>query len=92
MSDFEGQREENYGSYTPRSILWYQIVSVQQVWTPREYPPGFGQTYAAVAKDGAGNWLFGENTYKLHVDADVPAKHFWSLAIYDVETRSFIPT
>ncbi len=92
MSDFEGQREENYGAYTPRSILWYQIVSVQQVWTPREYPPGFGQTYAAIAKDRDSNWFFGENTYKLHVDADVPAKHFWSLAIYDVETRSFIET
>ena len=92
MSDFDNQREENYGSYTPRSILWYQIVSVQQVWTPREYPPGFGQTYAAIAKDGDSNWLFGENTYRLHVNADVPAKHFWSLAIYDVETRSFIET
>lgn len=92
MSDFEGQKEENYGAYTPRSILWYQVVSSQKVWTPREYPPGFGQTYAGVAKDGDGGWLFGENHYKLHVNPEVPAKHFWSLAIYDVETRSFIET
>ena len=92
MSDFEGQREDNYGAFTPRTILWYQIVCAQKVWTPREYPPGFGQAYAGVAKDGEGGWLFGENTYKLHVNPDVPAKHFWSLAIYDVETRSFIET
>ena len=92
MSDFEGQREENYGAFTPRSILWYQVVCAQTVWTPREYPPGFGQTYAGIAKDKDGDWLFGEQHYKLHVNPDVPAKHFWSVAIYDVKTRSFIET
>ncbi len=92
MSDFEGQREDNYGAFTARSILWDQVVSAQKVWTPREYPPGFGQAYAGVAKDKDGDWLFGERHYRLRVNADVPAKHFWSLSIYDVATRSFIET
>ena len=92
QSDFEGQREDNYGSFTARSILWYQVVGSQKVWTPREYPPGFGQDYAGIAKDADGDWLFGERHYRMRVNADAPAKHFWSMAIYDVATRSFIET
>ena len=92
ISEIDTQEEATYGAFQARSILWYQVVSAQQVWSPREYPPGFGQTYAAAAKDADGNWLFGEKHYRLHVNADVPAKEFWSMAIYDVETRSFIET
>ena len=32
-------------------------------------------------------FLMGENTYKLVMPANVPAKDFWSLTIYDAETR-----
>ena len=55
QSDFEGQREDNCGSFTARSILWYQVASAQKVWTPREYLPAFGQSYAGIAKDKDGN-------------------------------------
>jgi hypothetical protein len=40
--------------------------------------------------DARGQPLRGENTYRLHVPADVPAKQFWSFTIYDRESSSFI--
>ena len=39
-------------------------------------------------KDKDGNWLDGAKTYRLHVPANVPAKQFWSITVYDNLTRS----
>jgi hypothetical protein len=48
---------------------------------------GFGQAYLETSKDRAGEWLVGRKSYHLHVPPNVPAKQFWSLALYDVTTR-----
>jgi hypothetical protein len=32
----------------------------------------------------------GSNTYKLHVPPNAPAKDFWSISLYDSETRSLV--
>lgn len=40
--------------------------------------------------DSKGRELRGENTYRLHVPADVPARQFWALTIYDRETSGLI--
>jgi len=53
---------------------------------------GAGSQYMSAAKDKDGAWLSGGKTYRLHVPADVPAKEFWSLTVYDVMTRSMIKT
>jgi hypothetical protein len=49
-----------------------------------------GQAYIGTSTDKDGHWLAGENTYRLHVPADVPAKLFWSVTAYDTDTRCFI--
>jgi len=54
--------------------------------------PGTGSQYAVSAHDGKGQWLDGERNYRLHIDAGVPAKDFWSLVIYDPQTRSLLQT
>jgi len=46
--------------------------------------------YLATFFDGSGRVLTGENTYRLHVPANVPAKQFWALTVYDSETAAFI--
>jgi hypothetical protein len=63
---------------------------------------GFFNFYAPPAKldastfyldtfhDAQGQRLRGENTYRLHVPANVPAKQFWAFTVYDDETSSFI--
>jgi hypothetical protein len=43
-------------------------------------------------RDKDGNWLDGGKTYTLSVPEPVPARLFWSVTIYDPETRSQIAT
>lgn len=49
--------------------------------------PGVGQAYLGAYKDSEGQWLDGSKIYKLHVPPNAPMKQFWSVTVYDVETR-----
>jgi len=53
---------------------------------------GKGSQYAAVDKDKDGNFLYGDKNYKLTIPANVPAKDFWSVVVYDPQTRSELQT
>lgn len=52
---------------------------------------GLGAKYAGSYKDSEGNYLTGENTYKITIPANVPAKLFWSLTAYDFNTAAGLP-
>lgn len=49
---------------------------------------GKGSQYIRSARDAKGEWLDGSNTYRLNVPADAPVELFWSVTVYDFETRS----
>lgn len=49
---------------------------------------GLGAKYAGAYKDSEGNFLTGENTYRIDLPPNPPAKLFWSLTLYDAETAS----
>lgn len=51
---------------------------------------GAGQAYIGAYKDSEGKWLDGSDNYKLHVPANPPAKRFWSVTLYDVDTRCIV--
>lgn len=53
---------------------------------------GRGSQYAVATVDKNGNYLDGSKTYKLHIPANVPAKNFWSVVVYDPQTRSELQT
>ena len=53
---------------------------------------GRGSQYAFAARDKNGDYLYGEKNYKLNIPANVPAKDFWSVVIYDPQTRSELQT
>jgi len=53
---------------------------------------GKGSQYAFTARDENGDYLYGDRNYKLHIPANVPAKDFWSVVIYDPQTRSELQT
>ena len=53
---------------------------------------GGGSQYAAAATDKAGNYLDGAKTYRLKIPANAPAKDFWSVVVYDPQTRSELQT
>ena len=54
--------------------------------------PGAGSLYWLGVRDSAGGYLYGDKTYKLTVPLPAPAKLFWSVTVYDAETRSEIQT
>ncbi len=49
---------------------------------------GLGAKYAGAYKDSDGNYLVGDNTYKITIPGNVPAKLFWSLTAYDFDTAA----
>ncbi len=54
--------------------------------------PGVGSQYAFNNRDTEGNYLDGSKSYKLNIPANVPAKNFWSVVVYDPQTRSELQT
>ena len=53
---------------------------------------GKGSQYAIAAFDADKNYFDGSKTYKLHLPPNVPAKTFWSVVLYDTQTRSELQT
>lgn len=53
---------------------------------------GIGSQYALASSDSNGRYLKGDRQYKLTLPANVPAKDFWSLVVYDPQTRSMLQT
>jgi hypothetical protein len=53
---------------------------------------GLGSQYAVNYADGSGNPFDGAKTYRMNVPATAPAKDFWSVVLYDPQTRSELQT
>jgi hypothetical protein len=49
---------------------------------------GVGAKYAGAYKDSNGDYLVGGHTYKLTLPANIPAKLFWSVTVYDASTAA----
>ena len=54
--------------------------------------PGVGSQYAYTEHDSTGEYLDGAKAYQLTIPPDVPAKDFWSVVVYDPQTRSELQT
>lgn len=50
--------------------------------------PGRGAKYMIAFTDADGTPLTGDNDYRLHLPADIPAANFWSLTLYEAENGS----
>jgi len=53
---------------------------------------GAGSQYAITEHDAAGRYLDGGKTYRLHLPPNIPIKDFWSVVVYDTQTRSMLQT
>lgn len=78
----------NYEEIDSRAGLYYQAAGASKKGLLDIV--GAGSKYAGDFKDKDGNWLMGNNNYKLTVPANPPVKDFWSIVVYDAITRSMI--
>ena len=71
--------------------LFFYIATVNTPAMVKEMI-GVGSQYALNALDTEGAYLEGSENYKLNIPKDVPAKDFWSVVVYDPQTRSELQT
>jgi hypothetical protein len=79
---------EFYTQLDERAAWFYEATTTSKGMVTKT--PGVGQVYLGSYKDKDGNWLDGANTYRLHVPPNAPVKQFWSLTVYEVDTRSLV--
>lgn len=83
-------QERFWRNLEARTNYYFQASLAQPAMKERRI--GAGSQYLRSARDATGAWLDGSNTYKLNVPADPPAELFWSITLYDFETRSQVLT
>jgi hypothetical protein len=80
----------NYVDLEAREVWFYQAIGASPAMFRRQ--AGGGSLYWLGLRDNNDAYLDGGKTYKLTVPQPVPARLFWSVTVYDAETRSQIST
>ncbi|WP_208860827.1 DUF1254 domain-containing protein [Streptomyces griseoflavus] len=73
-----------------RSWWWYLGVGISPAFTAPL--PGVGSQYVFSLADQEGRALDGGRHYRLVLPPDIPAARFWSVTVYDNQTRSMLDT
>jgi hypothetical protein len=84
------QEDTNYTQIDQRASWFYEAIGNSTGMQGRVL--GFGQAYLETSKDKAGNWLLGAKNYRIHIPANVPARQFWSITLYDNVLRNPVIT
>jgi hypothetical protein len=80
----------SYRDLDARTKWFYQAMVESPAMFRRD--PQAGSLYWLGLRDSSGAYLDGSKTYKLTVPLPVPGKLFWSVTVYDPDTRSEIQT
>jgi hypothetical protein len=80
----------NYADLYARDKWFYQAIGASPAMFKRD--PSAGSLYWLGLRDNTGATLDGGKSYKLSVPQPVPGKLFWSVTVYDTETRSQVLT
>jgi len=80
--------DEFWNLLDQRSAWFYEAYSAAPSMAPKR--PGPSSAYLGAYQDKRGHWLDGGRSYRLRVPANPPMKLFWSVTLYDVETRSLL--
>jgi len=82
------QRSENYEQIDERLHWFFGAIYMTPAMALKKAGPG--SQYIQTFTDSDHNWINGSNSYKMTLPANVPAKDFWSITLYDAQTRSLV--
>jgi hypothetical protein len=77
-----------YSEVDERAGYFYSALGVTKAMLSKT--PGVGQAFLGSFRDKEGHAFDGAKSYRLHVPPNPPAKQFWSVTLYDVDTRSIV--
>lgn len=78
----------DYSQLDERAAYTYEAIALSKAMVSQT--PGVGQAYIGSYRDRMGHAFDGAKGYRLHVPPNPPAKQFWSVTLYDVDTRAII--
>jgi hypothetical protein len=73
-----------------RSFFFFYATGITPAMNTKTV--GVGSQYAVAFVDAKGQPFDGAKTYRLHLPPNIPAKNFWSIVLYDNQTRSMLQT
>jgi hypothetical protein len=73
-----------------RSNFFYMATGITPAMCMRL--TGIGSQYIYAMRDSQGVYLDGARSYRLTLPADIPESRFWSVLLYDRQTRSMLQT
>jgi hypothetical protein len=79
-----------YRQMDARTAFFYGITGITPAMAMRL--TGVGSQYLITAKDADKNYFDGSKTYRVTLPAGIPQANFWSLTVYDNQTRSMLDT
>jgi len=79
-----------YRTLNGRTAFFYGITGITPAMAMRV--TGIGSQYLFASLDKDKNFFDGAKTYKVTLPKGVPAEKFWSLTLYDNQTRSMLDT
>jgi hypothetical protein len=79
-----------YRMLDARTSFFYGITGITPGMAMRL--PGLGSQYLFAYVDARKEYFDGAKTYKVTLPKDIPAVNFWSLTVYDNQTRSMLDT
>ena len=85
QSPSDGARKLN-----SRIVFFYPATGITPAMCMRL--TGIGSQYLMATRDADGEFLDGARNYRLNLPADIPESRFWSVMVYDRQTRSMLQT
>ncbi len=79
-----------YKQNDARTSFFYNATGITPAMAMRL--TGVGSQYLFATKDANGDWFDGSKTYKVTLPDGIPAEAFWSLTLYDNQSRSMLKT
>jgi hypothetical protein len=90
IGGYEFLQQPGVRSLDARTASYYYFTGSTPAMSMKRI--GIGSQYAYTFVDSENKPLDGAKTYKVHLPPNIPAQRFWSIIVYDNQTRSELQT